>query len=137
MNSAWIGKLIVSTWILIFLGCVFQAPQSYAQVAGGTILGTVTDPSGGAVIAAEVVITDLATRVVRTTTSNSAGSYAAPNLLPGRYEIRVTAQGFSVATVKDVILTVGAQQEINVALSVGNVSEKAQVNRSSETVDLA
>jgi hypothetical protein len=137
MNSGWTGKLLVITSILIFLGCVFQAPQGYAQVAGGTILGTVTDASGGAVVAAEVAITDLATGVVRTTTSNSVGSYAAPNLLPGKYEIRVTAQGFSVARVKDVILTVGAQQEINLVLSVGNVSEKVQVNESAETVDLA
>jgi hypothetical protein len=133
-----VSKRLVGVWILGLVVCVlFGGSGIQAQVAGGTILGTVTDSSGGAVAGAKVAITDLATGVVRETTSNSAGSYAAPNLLPGKYEVRVTAEGFSVATVKNVVLTVGAQLNVNVALSVGNVTEKVQVNESAETVDLA
>ena len=54
---------------------------AHAQVAGGTLSGTVTDPNGGGVPNASVVITNVATGVNREVTTNSNGFYTAVNLL--------------------------------------------------------
>jgi hypothetical protein len=121
--------------ILLALG-IASGPRSLAQVAGGAILGTVSDPSGGVVANAKVSITDLATGVVREVTTNSAGFYSAPNLLPGRYEVHVAADGFSEATVGGINLTVGAQQEVNVAVAIGKNAQRVQVNDSAVDLDL-
>jgi len=62
--------------------------------ATGTILGTVTDPSGAVVPNAKITITNTATRVSFETVSSSAGDYNAPALNPGTYTLSAEAAGF-------------------------------------------
>src|ERR1700721_1805495 len=90
--------LTVSLMALI-LSCGMCLPLR-AQVAGGTVLGTITDPSGGTVPKVEVSIRNLDTSVVTTVTTNGDGFFSAPNLLPGNYEITASATGFSSAVGK-------------------------------------
>ena len=71
------------------------AVESSAQVAGGTISGRVTDPSGSIIPQAAVSITNVATSVVATSATNTDGFYSVANLLPGTYKVAVTAPGFS------------------------------------------
>ena len=108
-----------------------------AQVAGGSIFGSVCDPGGGAVQTAGVSIKDIATGVVRTTVANSVGAYAIPNLQPGTYEVTVTAPGFSRAVVTGIALTVGAQEPVNVALALGTTNEQVQVVGAAAGIELA
>jgi hypothetical protein len=108
-----------------------------AQVAGGSIFGSVCDPGGGAVQTAGVAIKDVATGVVRTTVTNSVGAYAIPNLQPGTYEVTVTAPGFSRAVVTGIALTVGAQEPVNVTLALGATSEQVQVVGTAAGIELA
>src|SRR5947209_9869084 len=68
-----------------------------AQLPIATINGTVTDPQGAAVVGAKVVVTSRATGLGRETTTGADGRYAVPNLLPGDYTVRVTAQGFTTS----------------------------------------
>jgi len=82
-----------------------------AQVAGGTILGTVSDPTGAVIANAEIAIKERATGVVHTITSNSAGFYTVPNLSPGQYDLRISAAGFSVGTASGVTLTVPSARD--------------------------
>src|SRR5579875_1802435 len=96
-----------------------------AQVAGGTFLGTVTSKSGGVVPHARVVIHNLATAETESTTTNQNGFYAVPNLLPGKYEISASARGFKEARVITV-LTVGAQQVVNMVVMPGTGVEPVQ-----------
>ena len=67
----------------------------YAQVTGGTLTGTVSDPSGAVILNAKIIIKDVATTVTRAVSTNAAGVYSAPNLLPGIYEVTVSAPGFA------------------------------------------
>src|ERR1700730_15263587 len=85
----------------------------YTQVAGGTISGTVTDASGALIPIAQISIRNLATGVTRTVSTDSAGFYSAPNLLPGSYEVTTTAPGFATLVQTGITLTVGAQQVLN------------------------
>lgn len=99
------------------------AASARAQVAGGTIYGTITDPSEKLVPQAQVSITNVATGITNTVMTNSDGFFTAPNLLPGEYEITVSAKGFNTEVRKGITLTVGAQQVINVVLHVGSAAK--------------
>ena len=94
-----------------------------AQVAGGTLSGTITDPSEKLVPQAQVSITNVATGITTTVTTNSDGFYIAPNLLPGEYQVTVSAKGFSTETRKGISLTVGANQVFNLTLQVGSAAK--------------
>jgi hypothetical protein len=114
---------VVAAFALIFFGVV----SMQAQVAGGTFTGRVMDASGAVVANAQVAAKNGATGVIATTTTNASGAYTLTNLLPASYEITVTATGFATLVQSGATLTVGAQQELNFSLQVGNVSQKIQV----------
>src|ERR1700680_147893 len=124
-----------------FLVCIclvfscFLTPAE-AQVSGASLAGTVKDSSDASVPQAQVTITNVSTGVARSVTTDSAGFYSAPNLLPGNYEVRASAQGFSTAVHKGITLTVGAQQELNITLQVGQVSQTIEVTTEAPTVEL-
>ena len=108
-----------------------------AQVSGATMTGTVSDASGAVIPNAQISIKNLATGEVRAVTTNSAGFYSLPNLLPGSYEVTATAPGFSTEVRSGITLTVGAQQLLNMSMKVGQVSEKVQVASEAPAVQLA
>ncbi len=106
-------------------------------MSGATLSGIISDPSGGAVANATVSIKNQATGVVREVTTNSDGFYSAPNLLPGTYEVRVTGQGFQTLVQKEISLTVGAQQALNLSLKVGQLNQTVEVNAAPPDVQTA
>jgi hypothetical protein len=110
--------------VLVFLLIAASLP---AQEAGGTITGAVTDPQGAAVPGATVGIRNIATGVDRTTTTSSDGGYVAPNLIPGTYEITITAAGFAASVTQGVGLLAGQRREVDVSLKLGEVSNKVTV----------
>ena len=101
---------------------LLETSQAYAQVAGATLTGTVKDPSGSFIPDAQVSITDVATSVTRSVSSNGAGLYIAPNLLPATYEVRISAMGFRTSVQKGITLTVGAQQVLDFTMQVGQTA---------------
>ena len=94
------------------------------------------DSSGGFIPNAQVSITDVSTGVTRTVSPGGAGLYTAPNLLPGTYEVRVTATGFSTQVQKGITLTVGAQQVLDFTMRVGQMSQTVEVTTEAPTVEL-
>ena len=124
-----LSSLIAATVLLLGL---FVPVSNYAQVAGGTVSGTITDPSGGEVPLAQVVIKNVATGVDRTLTTNTNGYYIAVNLLPGEYLVTISANGFNTTARSGITINVGSQQTIDVVLQIGTVTpvspSPAQVN---------
>ncbi len=108
-----------------------------AQAVGAALSGLITDERGGPVPSATVSIKNLGTGAVREVSSNGDGLYSAPNLLPGTYEVRVAAQGFQTSVQKDVRLTVGAQQALNVSLQVGQLNQTVEVSATPPDVQTA
>ena len=106
---------------------LFYAVSASAQEAGGTVVGTITDPGGAAVAGAGVTIRNVATGVTRNTTTSDDGVYVAPNLIPGTYEITVTLTGFATAVIQNVGLLAGERREVNVSMKIGQVSDKVNV----------
>jgi hypothetical protein len=110
--------------------------QARAQVSGATLSGTVTDPSGAVIAAAQVSILNKATGITRTATTDSAGLFAAPNLQPGLYEVTVAAAGFSTTKQENITLTVGAQQVLDVSLKIGTAEQTVLVTEAAQAVQL-
>jgi len=126
--------------VLLIFAAAFLAPwetRTYAQVVGATLSGTVTDASGAIVPNAHVSVRNPATGVTREVTVDAAGFYTAPNLLPGNYEVRFSAPGFTTGVNSGVTLTVGAQQVLNASLRVGQISQQVTVTTEAPTVELA
>ncbi len=103
--------------------CVLGAwGQSTASISG-----TVTDPSGAVIPNAQVTIHSLATGLDRVVSTDSAGLYAVPSLIPGDYKVQATARGFSTYTVPKVTLDVDRQVTENMRLAVSSAGETIQV----------
>jgi Carboxypeptidase regulatory-like domain/TonB-dependent Receptor Plug Domain len=124
------------TTLVMLVGIGFPA-TTHAQVAGATLSGTVTDQSGGFVPQAAISVRNVATDITRTTTTSSAGFYSVPNLLPGTYDVKTTAQGFSTHVSKGVVLTVGEQQVLDCTLQVGQTTQTIEVSTEAPNVELA
>jgi hypothetical protein len=110
---------------------------AHAQVAGATLSGTVADQSGGVVPHAAISIKNIATGITRISRTSAAGFYSTPNLLPGTYEIRATAQGFSSELQTGIELTVGEDQVLNFTLRVGQMTQTVEVTTEAPAVQLA
>src|SRR5258708_2072342 len=109
----------------------------YAQVAGGTISGTVTDSSGRVINNVQITITNVATGVARDLTTNDEGFYSAQNLLPGTYEAKFSAAGFKIEERKSIELTVGASIGLDQTLRVGSLNETVVVQSEVPAVQLS
>jgi hypothetical protein len=107
-----------------------------AQVAGGTITGTLVDSSGRVIPGAGVSITNVATGINRSATTNEDGIFIAPNLLPASYELTFTAAGFRTEVRRGIELTVGATATLNMTMQVGTIQETVQVQTEAPAVQL-
>src|SRR5206468_3743082 len=80
--------------LVLLLGLLPVATVVRAQAVYGSIVGTVTDPSGAAVTKATVTIADTGKGVNFSATTNESGNYSQGHLIAGVYEVRVEAPGF-------------------------------------------
>ena len=128
-----LGLIFALIFALVFLASI----PVYSQVVGGTILGTITDPTGAAIPGTKVVIKNVATGVITAVTTNAQGIYNAPNLLPGTYEATISAAGFESVVQSGIALAVGGQQVLNVTMKVGEVTQRVEVSEIAPDVQLA
>src|SRR5262249_11718974 len=126
----------LSCAVLITVFSSMLAPSCWAQaVAVAEVGGLVADQSGALVAGAQVKITQTAMQLVRTTTTDTQGRYILPNLPVGPYQLEVTAAGFKTYVQSGIVLQVGNNVEINVAMQVGAVSENVNVTASAAMVE--
>lgn len=105
--------------VVVILGMFLLSLPGFAQGSFGTILGTVTDQSGGVIPGATVTILNTATGVSRILTTDSAGLYNAPTLIPGTYTVRAEAKSFNAFESRNVILEVGKDIRVDAILQPG------------------
>lgn len=112
------------------LALMTAATLSYGQAVsttGGSIQGTISDPSGAAIPGATVVITEPATGYTHSLTTDKAGFYSLGPLVPGEYTISVSAANFEGLNVKTVVRT-GTATSGSEKLTIGKSSETIQVD---------
>src|SRR5687768_14583503 len=118
--------------------CVFLAAAPVqAQVATGTILGNVTDSTGGAVPGATVTATNVDTQFSRDTITDESGQYALRLLPLGNYKVDVTLTGFKTFSQTGILLEVGRNARIDATIEPGNVAESVSVVGDAPLVDTA
>jgi Carboxypeptidase regulatory-like domain/TonB-dependent Receptor Plug Domain/TonB dependent receptor len=129
-------NLGITLFILILSTAIVSAPAQ-AQVSGATLSGTVTDSSGGILANAKVDVNNVGTGLIREVESDSAGFYSVPNLLPGDYELTISAAGFKTEIRRGITLTVGLQQVLNVSLQLGATTQRVEVTGAAPDVEVS
>ena len=111
---------------LALAGLLAGAPGE-AQVTTGTIAGSVKDEQGAAVPGANVTITEVNKGTVGTYTTDADGSFQAPFLIPGTYDVAVELTGFRKYTHRGVVLQVNQRARVDATLAVGGLTEATEV----------
>ncbi len=93
----------------------------------GSIIGAITDKSGGALAGATVTVNDTQRGVTRTLTTDQSGQYSAPNLTPGTYTVRAEYKGFQAFERQNILVQVGSQLRVDLSLSPGEQSQTITV----------
>ncbi|MGA2235268.1 MAG: TonB-dependent receptor [Terriglobales bacterium] len=98
------------------------------QTFRGTILGSVTDPSGAFVAGATVKVRNLATGIERTTVTSGDGSYRVPELPTGTYSVTITQTGFQTEVTNNVEVDVATERRVDAQLKTGQVTQMVEVS---------
>jgi hypothetical protein len=123
--------------LLFILSLLVLTQNTFAQEFRATISGTIADPSGAVVAGAKVDVRETSTGTVSRTTSDAAGQYVVPFLLPGNYSISVTMPGFETLTRSGIILQAQQHPIINLTLKLGSASQTVTVTEAPPQLDLA
>jgi hypothetical protein len=124
-----VNKVRILIWVLALLVCMPALPPQLAdaQVLFGSVVGTVTDATGGVVPGAAVTITNIGTNDTRTVQANDNGLYTVSTLPAGRYKISITKTGFSGFENPSVEVIANEVLRVDAPLQVGTVSQTVEV----------
>jgi hypothetical protein len=120
-RSIWAGLVVLC------LVCGLRTSTTLAQAVYGSILGTVTDPQGGAVSGAKVTVTSVTKSTVVETTTNDSGNYTVTHLIPDTYKIHIEAQGFKTMDIPSVQVSADASAHVDATMQVGAVTQSVEV----------
>ena len=111
------AKVTVTVCCVVFLALLLV--QASAQQTLGGIVGTVTDIQGSILQDVSVKVIEEGTHLTRTTQSNSAGSYAFPNLPIGTYTLTFIREGFSTARFPGILVQADRTVTLPAQMAVG------------------
>lgn len=114
---------------------LLAAPFAAAQSTGGRVRGTVTDPSGGAVSGARLLLTNEANGTQRETQSGATGEYIFLEVPVGTYQIEVSQQGFKKYLRKGLVVDLNEVVSLDIPLQVGGSTETVEVTGAPPVVD--
>jgi hypothetical protein len=119
----------------VAFSAVCLAAPGLAQTTFGTILGTVTDPSGAAMPDVVVTVTNQDENISREVHSDAQGNYQAENLKSGLYTVTVRATGFREMTTKDIMVAARQTVRADVKLVMGTAAEQVTVVANPELIN--
>ncbi len=126
------NRFFVQLPIAVFLIC----GAVWGQITGsGLISGTLTDPNGGVVPGATVVVKNMDTGTELPLATNDVGVYTAPFLKPGRYEITATKTGFAKVVRSGLTLQVGQTMTVDLAMPIESAQALVTVTGDADIVD--
>src|SRR6266481_423104 len=119
-----------SIWVGLAVLCLvsgFKTSTTLAQAVYGSILGTVTDPQGGAVSGAKVTVTSVTKSTAVETATNESGNYSVTHLIPDTYKIRIEAAGFKGTDIPVVQVSADSAAHVDATMQVGAVTQSVEV----------
>jgi hypothetical protein len=102
-------------------------PSALGQAVYGSILGTVSDPSGAAVPGAKVIVTSQTKNVSTETTTNESGNYSVTHLIPDVYSVQIAGTGFKTLQFKNIQVSADTGAKVDGQFQVGSASEQVEV----------
>ena len=102
---------------------LLQVNESWAQLGGGSIVGSVLDSSGAAIVGAKVTATNVATNGVSRTVTSDSGYFEFPLLPAGRYVLEAENPGFDRSKTAEFSLNAGTQPRFDLKMEVDKTSE--------------
>ena len=119
----------------VALFCLPMAVAASAQDSRGMIAGRVSDPQDSPILKARVVIRNVETGIDTPLRTNEHGTYAAPLLIPGQYQITAEHTGFKKVTRRGITLSVNDNIQIDLKLELGDVSQSVDVTDSAPLIE--
>jgi hypothetical protein len=120
---------------VLLICLVFLPYHLFSQVTNATLTGSVIDAGGGLIPQAQITVHNDDTNATRVLTSNDGGQYSVTPLPPGRYTITAEKEGFRKEIRSGIVLTVGQNATLNIALAIGDTKEEVTVNASAELIN--
>src|SRR5437899_6208469 len=111
---------------LLSLAIVFST-VCLGQFETATVLGTVHDPSGAAMVGGKVTLENVKTGVSIVSKANDAGNFEFINVSIGTYRVKAESSGFKTSVTDDFTVTVSARQRVDLTLSVGDITQTISV----------
>ncbi len=128
-------KLVLGGSLLLTFLLLGSVPALHAQaVSIASVTGRVVDPSGAVVSGAQIEMIAVDTGTVHKVVSDAAGSYTLPSLPIGAYTLQASAPGFQRYVQTGIVLQVNQAAQINVTLTVGQVTQKIEVQGNASMV---
>ena len=100
---------------------------TFSQAFYGSIVGTITDPTGGAAASAAVALTNISTGERRQALAGTSGEYQFLNLVPGIYRVEVEQRGFKSASRDNIEVTVSGTVRADVSMQLGEITQTVEV----------
>ena len=110
-----ISRIILTLALVIFV----MDARSYGQATSGDLVGVVKDASGAVIAKADIVVKNEETGTTATVQTGSSGEFHAANLLPGKYDVSVTASGFQKYTLHGVAVELNKTATSDITVKVG------------------
>jgi hypothetical protein len=123
-----LSPAILATAFLMSLYSTVDVSTSFAQAVFGSIIGTVTDPTGAVVPNATVVVTDISKGTSQTVQSNASGNYTVSRLIPDTYSVKATAQGFNPAQADNVVVSAAGAPQVNLTFQTAGTTQTVTVS---------
>jgi hypothetical protein len=114
-----VRRTLVILWML--------AVGAFGQSTFSSLVGTVTDNSGGLIPNAEVVATEVTTNVSKKALTNSQGDFQLVNLVPGTYELTISAAGFQKFVQHQIPLDPRSTVRVDASLKVGTTQTVVEI----------
>jgi len=121
--------------MVVVIGSAIIPPSLHGQAATGTLQGVITDASGAAVPAASVEAKNTGTGAAQTSPTNAQGRFVIPNLNPGSYDLSVSKAGFQTSVRRGVVVNVGAEVVVDLALAIGQQTQTVTVEGAASQVE--
>ncbi len=114
--------------LIISLALLWDTAVCAQSTTDGAIGGTVTDPTGAAIVGASVTVTNSGTGLEQKTTSDDTGYFRVGKLQPASYTVKVEATGFAAYTIEKVIVEIGTFTEVPARLRLASAGATVEVN---------
>jgi hypothetical protein len=126
-------RVVLSSVVAVLLfSCALPCRLDGQGTTLGSIVGSATDPSGAAIPNARVRAVNVQTGVARETVTGESGNFSILSLIPGIYNVEVTAPNFQKQVQENLRLEVAGVLNLTFAMSVGQVTETVSVQAEAE-----